>query len=64
MQYVTICMLMTNAVYHMMLHVLMTVSIVISKIDKELDHSKSPIVALGKMPGSEGNHGRTAEHRQ
>ena len=57
-------MLMTNAVYHMMLHVLMTVSIVISKIDKELDHSKSPIVALGKMPGSEGNHGRTAEHRQ
>ena len=26
--------------------------------------SKSVNVALGKMPGSEGNHGQTAEHRQ
>ena len=26
--------------------------------------SKSTIAALGKMPGSEGNHGQTAKHRQ
>ena len=25
---------------------------------------KSTIAALGKMPGSEGNHGQTAKHRQ
>ena len=25
---------------------------------------KSTIVALGKMPGSKGNHGQTAKHRQ
>ena len=25
---------------------------------------KIMIVALGKMPGSDGNHGQTAEHRQ
>ena len=26
--------------------------------------TKSTIVALGTMPGSEGNHGQTAEHMQ
>lgn len=34
---------------------------------KNLDHSKSPKstnVALGKMSGSEGKHGQTAEHGQ
>ena len=25
---------------------------------------KSTIVAVGKVPGSEGNHGQTAKHRQ
>ena len=32
---------------------------------ENFDQSKSPtIAALGRMPGSEGNHGQTSEHTQ
>ena len=38
-----------------------------SGVSKEIGSEqipKSTIAALGKMPGSEGNHGQTAKHRQ
>ena len=36
-----------------------------SPVSKEIgSEQKSTIAALGKMPGSEGNHGQTAKHRQ
>ena len=42
----------------------MLMMIVLSKEIGSEQISMSTIAALGKMPGSEGNHGQTAKHRQ